>query len=99
MHGELPGRLSPFDIPDATGILTVVTDTVRGFLVIFLAVLGLALSLVLAAVLDIAELYVVAVAFLGIVAAAYWNSLDDVVMAGLALLMFGAIAVMLVVNG
>jgi hypothetical protein len=45
------------------------------------AVLGLALSLVLAAVLDVAGLYIVAVAFLGIVAAAYWSSLDDIVMA------------------
>ena len=75
------------------------TDTLRGFRVVIMAVLGLALALVLAAVLDIAGLYIVAVAFLGIVLAAYRSFLDDVVMAGLALLMFGAIAVMLVVNG
>lgn len=74
------------------------TDTIRGFLVSAAAVLGLALSLVLAAVLDVGALYIVAVAFLGIVLAAYWGLADDIVMAGPALLMFGAIAVMLVVN-
>lgn len=76
-----------------------VTDSVRGFLVIVVAVLGLALALVLAAVLDVAALYIVAVAFLGVVAAAYWGVMDDVVMAGLSALLFGAIVVMLVVNG
>lgn len=69
------------------------------FLVIIVAVLGLAVSLVLASVLSVGLLYAVAVIFWGVVIATYWGMGDDLIMAALAAAAFIALAVMLVVNG